>query len=100
VSSLYPVTRKVNLAPWNRHVARVERYEDKHWPRPVMDTLGGLMGMGVAAFCFVDHHDTWYFWVLLPVALLLVVYRIWRVNRDRLPCPQRLATTVVTDQPQ
>jgi hypothetical protein len=66
----------------------VERYEDRHWPRPVMDAFGALMGTGVVIFYFVSHHNGWYFWVLLSGALVGIAFRTWRVNRDRLRLKQ------------
>jgi hypothetical protein len=74
--------------PWSRYVAHVERYEDRHWPRPGWDALGVLGGTIVLVPYFVHHHNTWYFWVLLPVALVVIINRTWHVNRDRLRLKQ------------
>jgi hypothetical protein len=43
--------------------------------------LAGTVGV---SFYFVDHHNTWYFWVLLLVTLVGIVHTTWRVNRERL----------------
>ena len=74
----------IPLPGWSRDIAHVERYEDKHWPRPGMDAFGVLGGTIVVVPYFVYHHNTWYFWVLLPLALVVIVNRTWHVNRDRL----------------
>jgi hypothetical protein len=53
-----------------------------------MDASGLLGATGVACFYFVDHHNIWYFWVLLTVLLVAIVYRSWRIGRDRLRLKQ------------
>jgi hypothetical protein len=64
-----------------------------------MDASGLLGATGIACFYFVDHHNTWYFWILLPLALVGIVYRTWRVNRDRLRLNQLEAEMPLSGPP-
>jgi hypothetical protein len=69
-------------------VAYVQRQEDRHWPRPGMMAFGGLGGTIVLVTYLVRYHNAWYFWVLLPVALVGIANLTWRVNRERLRLKQ------------